>query len=255
MTNYGLNAVQFAAKFGHLDVLRALQGWNINLNATTNRGWNAVHIAAKYGHLHVLRALQGWNVDLNATTNSGWNAVHIAAKFGHLDVLRALQGWNVDLVATTNVGYNAVHLAAQDGQLDVLRALQGWNIDLNATTNDGYNAVHLAALNDHLPTVQQLILLGAQVRPGDFPASHIEIRQQLMAWADDHLARHRTFISTVLPAIHDDGSHTAENHTNWLAYLAGFREFRVCVSEYLGIRVGAEHRALRNAMEVWLAMG
>ena len=88
----------------------------------------------------------------------------------------------------------------------------------------------------------------------DFPASQIEIRRQLMAWADDHLTRHRTFVSTVLPAIHDDGSHAAENQTNWLTHLAGLRDLRVSVAEYLGIRVGAEHRALANAMAVWRAM-
>ena len=113
---------------------------------------------------------------------------------------------------------------------------------------------HAIVANQDLPTAQHLILLGALVRPADFQASRIEIRQQLMAWADDHLARHRTFVSTVLPAIHDDGSHTAENQTNWLAKLAGFCELRVGVAEYLGIRVGAEHRALESAMAVWLAM-
>ena len=105
-----------------------------------------------------------------------------------------------------------------------------------------------------LPTAQHLVLLGAQVRPEDFPATHIEIRQQLMAWADDHLTRHRVFVSTVLPAIHDDGSHTAENQTNWLTHLAGLRGLRVDMAEYLGVRIGAEHRVLENAMAVWLAM-
>ena len=108
--------------------------------------------------------------------------------------------------------------------------------------------MHHAVLKRHLPTAQHLILLGAQVRPLDFPASRTEIRQQLMAWTDDHLARHHTFVYTVLPAIHDDGSHTAENQTNWLTHLAGLHELRVSVAEYLGIRVGAEHRALANAM-------
>ena len=141
------------------------------------------------------------------------------------------------------------------GHLDILRALQGWNVDLDAADNSGHNAVHIAIVaKQDLCTAQHLILLGAQVRPVDFLASHIEIRQQLMAWANAHLVRHRTFVSCVLPAIHDDGSHTAENQTNWLTRLAGLRELRVCVAEYLGVRVGAEHRALANAMAVCLAM-
>ena len=127
-------------------------------------------------------------------------------------------------------------------------------MDLDAEDDDGDTPMTYAIDEQDLTTAQHLILLGAQVRPVDFPASHIEIRRQLMAWADDHLVRHRVFVSTVLPAIHDDGSHTAENQTNWLTHLAGLRELRVSVAEYLDIRVGAEYRALANAMAVWLAM-
>ena len=107
---------------------------------------------------------------------------------------------------------------------------------------------------DRLLIAKHLILLGAQVRPADFPASDIEIRRQLVAWADDHLARHRVFVFTVLTAIHDDGSHTAEGQTNWLAHLAGLHEMRVHVAEYLGIRVGAEHTALAAASVVFVQM-
>ena len=108
--------------------------------------------------------------------------------------------------------------------------------------------------NQDLTTAQHFVLLGAHIRPVDFPASHIEIRQQLMAWADDHLTRHRTFVSTVLPAIHDDGSHSAVNQTNWLTHLAGLRELRVRVAEYLGIRDGAEHAALVGASGAFIKM-
>ena len=170
-------------------------------------------------------------------------------------MLRALQGWNFDLHATDNWNQNAAHFAAAQGSFIVLRDLKDWGVDLSAEDDDGETPMFNAIVRKQdLPTAQHLVLLGAQVRPEDFPATHIEIRQQLMAWADDHLTRHRVFVSTVLPAIHDDGSHTAENQTNWLAHLAGLGEFRRCVAEYLGIRDGAEHRALANAMAVWRPM-
>ena len=72
-----------------------------------------------------------------------------------------------------------------------------------------------------------------------------------MAWTNGHLERHRVFVYAVLAAVHDDGSHTAEGQTNWLAHLAGLRELRVRVAEYLGIRVGAEHAALSAASVVF----
>ena len=195
------------------------------------------------------------SVDISATTNSGHTPVHSACQFGHLDMLRALKSWDVDLSATDNQGRNAAHYAARAHHLDVLTQLKHWNVDLNAVTNQGYTPLKVAVdFRPHLPTAQHLILLGAQVRPADFPASRIDIRRQLMAWADDHLARHRVFVYAVLAAVHDDGSHTAEGQTNWLAHLAGLREMRVRVSEYLGIRVGAEHAALAAASVVFRQM-
>ena len=65
------------------------------------------------------------------------------------------------------------------------------------------------------------------------------------------------FLYTVLTAIHDDWSHTAEGQTNWLACLQGhgtvFR-LRMRMAEYLGIRLGPGCQALVNAMAVWRTM-
>ena len=137
----------------------------------------------------------------------------------------------------------------------MLTLLKQWNVDLSVVSTGGRTPLKLAVVTKrHLPTAQHLILLGAQVRPEDFPASLIEFRRQLMAWADDHLAQHRAFVYTVLAAVHDDGSHSAEGQTNWLAHLAGLREQRMRVAEYLGIRIGAEHAALAAAAAAWRVM-
>ena len=74
---------------------------------------------------------------------------------------------------------------------------------------------------------------------------------RLMTWAESQLRRHRFFVSVVLTAMHDDGSHTAEGRTNWLVQFAGLPALRVSVAEYLGVRIGAAHVALVSAMAVW----
>ena len=236
-TNNGWNAAHFAATEGRLDILRilrALQEWNDDLSATTNNGWNVAHIAVGKGHLDILRALQEWNVDLSTTDNDGWNIAHIAAEKGRLDILRVLRDWDVDLSATTNNGRNVAHFAAQKGHLHALTELKAWQVDLDARDEYGYTPLNQAVREESsLRTAQHLILLGAQVWPADFPAALIEIRHQLMAWADDHLRWHHAFICAVLTAIHDEGTHTAEGQTNWLARLQGFPALRIHVSEYL----------------------
>ena len=174
-----------------------------------------------------------------------------------IDILRALRDWNVDLSATDIRGRNIAHIAASKGHLDILTELKAWHVDLDAEDNNSFTPLKIAVGKSALRTAQHLILLGARVRPADFPASHIGIRRQLMAWTDDHLARHRGFVYAVLTAIHDDGSHTAEGQTNWLARLQGqgtFARLRMHVAEYLGIRVGPEYVALVSAMAVWRTM-
>ena len=91
--NYGHNAAHFAAQHGHLDILRALRNWNVDVSATTNDGWNAAHLAAEAGHLDILRALRDWNVDVSATNINGSNPVHFAAWKGHLHILTELKPW------------------------------------------------------------------------------------------------------------------------------------------------------------------
>ena len=137
----------------------------------------------------------------------------------------------------------------------MLTQLKHWNVDLSIVAPGGYTPLKLvASFKQHLPTAQHLILLGAQVRPQDFPPCSNDTRRQLMAWTDDHLARHHTFFSVVLTAIHDDGSHTAAGQTNRLAHLSRIRQLRVGLAEYLGIRLGAEHAALAAASAVWRTM-
>ena len=88
----------------------------------------------------------------------------------------------------------------------------------------------------------------------DFPASYTGLRSQLMVWSETNLAQHGIYVSTVLTAVHDDGSHTAEGRTNWLRCLAGVPHIQMDVAEYLGIRMGAEHVKLKKAAAVWYTM-
>ena len=48
------------------------------------------------GHLDVVRALRDWDVDIHVIDNAGNNAVHLAVLGRHLDVLLELESWDVD---------------------------------------------------------------------------------------------------------------------------------------------------------------
>ena len=49
------------------------------------------------GHLDVLRTLHEWNVDVHAiATDYGYNSMHLAAQHGNLDVMQ-VQGRNTTI--------------------------------------------------------------------------------------------------------------------------------------------------------------
>ena len=97
------------------------------------------------------------------------------------------------------------------------------------------------------------VLLGARVRPQDFPTTPegTAVRDQLQTWISTETTRHHAFVSAVLLAIHDDGSHTAAGQTNRLAHLAGIRELRVRLAELLDVRIGEEFVNLAAALAAW----
>ena len=141
-------------------------------------------------------------------------------------------------------------------------------------------------MNGNLLTAKELILLGARQRlqPSDplqvtmqpprglfevsccatvkvghgvtkviflAPTGRSQIRQLLRSWVNDELERHRTFVFTILTAVHEDGSHTAEGQRNHLTSFSGESNLRMHLGEYLGVRVGTELAGLMNATKDW----
>ena len=63
-----------------------------------------MHFAAQKGHLHILKALRGWEVDFNAHDHNGFLATHFAAQNDHCDVLTYVLKVDADFGAVTNSG-------------------------------------------------------------------------------------------------------------------------------------------------------
>ena len=86
-----------------------------------------MHAASMNGHLDVLRALNGWNADLHATNVYGSNAVHIAAYEGQLDVVRTLKFWGVDVFAGDEHGRTPLWFAQEHPE--VYQQLKEWGVE------------------------------------------------------------------------------------------------------------------------------
>ncbi|ROT64110.1 hypothetical protein C7M84_017965 [Penaeus vannamei] len=179
---HGFRSVHYAAKGGHLSVLKMLQRKKCKLKATTPEGLTALHIAAENGHLAATKWLIGFaGLDVACVSRAGLTAADLAARAGSADVVAYLQdhdvlkalldgdtqvvrgalqtGTDVDkLCMEKNIkGFQAVHYAAKGGQVPILEILKESNCNLKGVTNEGLSALHYAVRYDQLDAVKWLV--------------------------------------------------------------------------------------------------
>ncbi|XP_042226238.1 ankyrin-3-like isoform X2 [Homarus americanus] len=109
-------------------------------------GRTALHYAARNGHLEIVRFLLSRGGDPEAEDNFGNTAVHWAAEGGHVHILKVLRDNNCDLSPTNNFQNTPLHCAAR-GMIKSLGALK-WLLDQGVTlrlkNKDGCLAVDVA---------------------------------------------------------------------------------------------------------------
>ena len=119
----GRTALHWAARSGHLEVVKFLVGAGASLEAESNDSWTALHFAARWGRLAILKVLVGAGANLEAKNNSGSTALHFAARWGRLAMVKFLVGAGASVKATTN-GKTPRALAEDEGHTAVARYLR-----------------------------------------------------------------------------------------------------------------------------------
>jgi ankyrin repeat protein len=164
-------------------------------------GWFPLDFAARHGHLSVVRYLieeSGQSIDVTAHNNF---ALRYAARHGHLSVVRYFIEESGQPVDATSHDNRVLILAAENGHLSIVRYLieeSGQPVD--ATADNNY-ALQLAACNGHLDVVRYLIEDSGQ--PVDVFAND----NKLLRTAADtsSFVELRTYLETVIPIIESLG--------------------------------------------------
>lgn len=126
-----LNAhVNFAAKYGLVEALRALKELGAGLDVKDDEGHTPAHIAGWAGQAEILRVLKELGMNLGTTNYIGNTPAHYAAIAGQVEVLRVLNELGVDLDATNNYGDSPVHVAALEGQFETFKVLKELGVNL-----------------------------------------------------------------------------------------------------------------------------
>jgi hypothetical protein len=116
------------------------------------------------------------NARVNAQKNT---ALMIAARDGDLaqvQQLLATPGHKAAKLELANtMGWRAIHYAAHAGNVAILDALVAAGANINVQTKNGTTPLGMAVFNNHLPIVQRLIQLGADVNLGGVKTNPIRM--------------------------------------------------------------------------------
>lgn len=191
-----------AARWGHVDTVRALLESGVNVNATTNEAWTALHAASVGKHGTIIELLLTYKANPNIYSyhrhfdeELGWHfsgtPLHVAAANGCVPVAEVLLTAGAMVSAAWDADQRTpIFYAAAYGHAEVIACLckHGANPNCREHRHEhGYfldhTPLHYAARNGHTKAVEALLSCSAEPRAVE---SHSAQTALQMARASKH---------------------------------------------------------------------
>ncbi len=150
----------WAARNGHLDMVRCWVEKGAKLDEKSNTGETALMLAAGNGHLEVMRYLVDKGAALNEKDKDGCTTLMLATKKGDLEMVRYLVDKEAALNEKDKNNKTALILATETGHLEIVHYLADKGAALDETTEKG-TALIVAADKGHFEIVRFLADKGA----------------------------------------------------------------------------------------------
>ena len=161
----GQTALNIAAEYGSLDVVRALIRRNVELESRDGRnGFTALHWAAKRYHPAVARALIAAGAKVDAENKWRQTPLWIAAwqaDQGNTEIAHILVAAGADIAHTDHKQNTPLIMAARAGHRPMTGYLLDLGADLTARNDQGRQALFQAVAGGHADTVRLLLARGA----------------------------------------------------------------------------------------------
>lgn len=168
-------ALMYAARNGHIPVVRLLLMRGADPNILTSRGESAIAFAMRYRHPNTAIVLLEHGADPNTRLRfSGQTLLQSAAANGYTDLLSRLLEKDINV----NMGNpTALELASRRGHISVVEALLRRGADVNLNPDGKLNALDVAKVEGHTQIVNMLKAAGAvetQAPTDDSPAGNFK---------------------------------------------------------------------------------
>jgi ankyrin repeat protein len=166
-----------AAAGGYLEIVKSqLKADPALVSATDNSGWTALQFAARNGHLDVVKLLLANKADVNARGRTGMAPLATTLAFSggagsdatnHEAIAKLLIANGATVTNQRSGGITALHYAASAGLTNVVQELLAHHADVNARDGSGRTPVDFAAQRGRLNVVDLLVAGGAKMSAED----------------------------------------------------------------------------------------
>ena len=166
-----------AAAGGYIEIVKSQLKTNAALvTVADDNGWTALQFAARNGHLDMVKLLLANKADVNATGRGGMTALRAALVFSgdassdatnHEAIAKLLIANGAMVTNQRAGGITALHYAASAGLTNVIKELLNRKADVNAKDSRGRTPLDWAAEHGHMDVVDLLLARGAKISAED----------------------------------------------------------------------------------------
>ncbi len=157
--------LHFAAKFGHIDLVKALLPHMTHVNSPEEKGLTALMCALLDNNVDIANILiNDGNADVTCKTKRGDTALHLACHNDSLSVVENLVKKGASVTAKNSEGTIPIMFAASNKRHDILKFLLDIDSSLvNEQDDDGDTALNYAAKAKSIECVRLLVDIGANI--------------------------------------------------------------------------------------------
>ncbi|XP_056604783.1 ankyrin repeat domain-containing protein 16 [Triplophysa dalaica] len=161
-THFGTSGdtlLHYAARYGHLDILRYLvDELNMDIEVYNNDYKRALHEASSMGHYECVRYLIAKGTKIDSLKKADWTPLMMACTRRNLDVVSELLDHGADPMLQNKDGWNAFHIACREGDPEIIQHLLVAKPEVWTTTSKtGRTPLHTAALHGCEDSVKILL--------------------------------------------------------------------------------------------------